>query len=72
MCRILRKFILESSSKSGLKAKHTRVDDSIDENLTRNKSVVVLVHLAEQIREAGLLMVHELQELRKREKKQLE
>lgn len=43
----------------------TRVDDSIDEDVPRDESVVVLVHLAEQVGEAGFLVVHELQELRR-------
>ena len=43
--------------------KLTRVDDSIDENVARYQTVVVFVHFAEQVREAGFLVVHELQEL---------
>lgn len=39
-----------------------RSDDSVDEDLPWDQSVVVLVHLAEQIRQAALLVVHELEE----------
>lgn len=38
------------------------VNDSINELVPLYKSVVVLVHLAEQVRETRLLVVHELQE----------
>lgn len=46
----------------------TRIDDSVDEDVPRDESVVVLVHLAEQVGEAGLLVVHELQELKRGKK----
>lgn len=49
----------------------TRVDDAVDENFARYQAVVVLVHLAEQISEARLFVVHEFQELQ-RECKQSE
>jgi hypothetical protein len=44
----------------------TRSDDSIDEDFARYQAIVVFVHLAEQIREARLFVVHELQELREK------
>lgn len=42
----------------------TGVDDAVDELVPRYKPVVVFVHLPEQVRQAGLLVVHELEELR--------
>lgn len=48
--------------------KLTRIDDSIDEDIARYQAIVVLVHLAEQIRQTWFLVVHELQELRTRRK----
>lgn len=42
----------------------TGVDDAVDELVPRYKSVVVFVHLPEQVRQAGLLVVHEFEELR--------
>lgn len=47
----------------------TRIDDSIDEDFPRYQAVVVFVHFAEQICEAGLFVVHELQELSMRKKR---
>lgn len=45
-----------------LRGVELRSDYSIDEDLSRDQSVVVLVHLAEQIRQARLFVVHELEE----------
>lgn len=39
-----------------------RSDNSFDEHLPRDQPIVVLVHLAEKIRQARLLVVHELEE----------
>lgn len=39
-----------------------RIDDSIDEITSRDQSVVVLVHLTEEICQPRFLVVHELQE----------
>lgn len=44
----------------------TGIDYSIDEYVTRYQSIVVLVHLTEQIRQAGFLVIHEFEELRRR------
>lgn len=41
----------------------TGVNDAVDKLVPRYEPVVVLVHLAEQIRQPRLLVVHELQEL---------
>lgn len=43
--------------------KLTRVDDAVDEYFAWYQAVVILIHLAEQVGEAGFLVVHELQEL---------
>lgn len=65
MCRILKRIknFIDSIPQGKNVFKLTRIDDSIDEDFPRYQAVVVLVHLAEQICEAGLLVVHELQEL---------
>lgn len=41
----------------------TGVHYSLNEVFARNQTVVVLVHLPEEIRQPGLLVVHEFQEL---------
>lgn len=45
------------------KKKLTGVDYAIDELVSGNQAVVVLVHLAEEVCQTGLLVVHELEEL---------
>lgn len=40
----------------------TCIYNSIDEHFARNQTVVVLVHLAEEIRQARFLVVHKLEE----------
>lgn len=40
----------------------TSVDNAIDEDVAWYQTVVVLVHFAEQIRQARLFVVHELEE----------
>lgn len=64
-CRILteRKEIDYSTPSSDLCQKLTRVDDAVDEYFAWYQAVVILIHLAEQVGEAGFLVVHELQEL---------
>lgn len=47
--------------------KLTRANDAVDENVARYQAIVVLVHLSEQVCEARFLVVHEFQELQKRE-----
>lgn len=41
----------------------TRIDDSVHEDVAWYQAVVVLVHFAEQVGQAGFLVVHELEEL---------
>lgn len=42
----------------------TGIHNSLDKIVPRNQAVVVLVHLSEEICQSGLLMIHELQELK--------
>lgn len=41
----------------------TCLQDAVNEVVTRNSSVVVCVHLAEEVGHSGLLVVHELHKL---------
>ena len=68
MCQILYKKLRELCGYHKILSlilmfKLTRVDDSIDENVSRYQTIVVFVHFAEQVREARFFVVHELQEL---------
>lgn len=54
--------IIRNDSENCMRKRLTSLDDSINEVLSRNQPVVVFVHLAEEVREPGLLMVHEFQE----------
>lgn len=51
-----------SDSEIDLHGKLTCVDDSIHKDVAWDESVVVLVHLPEQVCQPGLLVVHELEE----------
>jgi hypothetical protein len=44
------------------KTRLTGLDDALDEVVSRNELVVILIHLPEEIRQPRLLVVHELQE----------
>lgn len=41
----------------------TCLQDAVNEVVTRNSSVVVCIHLAEEVGHSGLLVVHELHKL---------
>lgn len=45
---------------------HTGFNNAVNKVLTRNQTIIIFVHFSEQISQTWLLVVHELQELRKK------